>query len=151
MMNSRFFATRTLSTDACALALACTMACTLVAPAWSSPLSAQRGAKRPAADVAPAAPALTAEALQGIQLRSIGPGLVTGRIADIKIDPKNPSTWYIATAFGGIWKTTNRGASFTPIFDNGGTHNSCCIVIDPKNSDVLWLGTGENDNQRSAH
>ncbi len=130
----------------CALALLA-----LALPTWSSPLAAQRNAKRPAATAVPAAPALTAEALQGIQFRSIGPGLVTGRIADIKIDPKNPSTWYIATAFGGIWKTTNRGASFTPIFDNGGTHNSCCIVIDPKNSDVLWLGTGENHSQRSAH
>ncbi len=50
-----------------------------------------------------------------------------------------------------MWKTSNRGASFTPLFDDGGTHNSCCIVIDPKNSDVLWLGTGENHSQRSAH
>ena len=86
-----------------------------------------------------------------IQIRSLGPGLVTGRIADIKIDPTNPSTWYIASAFGGVWKTTNRGASFTPIFDNYGTHNTCCIEIDPKNSSVLWLGTGENHSQRSAH
>lgn len=145
-MLFRTFSTRWSPRGPLALALL-----TLTLPMWSSPLAAQRNAKRPTATAAPAAPALTAEALQGIQLRSIGPGLVTGRIADIKIDPKNPSTWYIATAFGGIWKTTNRGASFTPIFDNGGTHNSCCIVIDPKNSDVLWLGTGENHSQRSAH
>ena len=90
---------------------------------------------------------MTADALKPVQLRSIGPGLVTGRIADIAIDRRNPSTWYVATAFGGLWKTTNRGTSFTPIFDNGGAHNLCCVVIDNNNSDVLWLGTGENLNE----
>lgn len=152
-MNPRPFITPSVraSNLARAVAVRAAVAAMVLPLGWSLPLVAQRAPKRGAADAAPAAPALTAEALQGLQLRSIGPGLVTGRIADIKIDPKNPSTWYIATAFGGIWKTTNRGASFTPIFDGGGTHNSCCIVIDPRNSDVLWLGTGENHSQRSAH
>src|SRR3954471_4992519 len=95
--------------------------------------------------------ALTADQLKPIQVRSIGPGLVTGRIADIEIDPRNPNVWYVATAFGGLWKTVNRGVTFTPIFDDYGAFNNCCIVIDPKNSDVLWLGTGENHSQRSAH
>src|SRR4051812_29465046 len=95
--------------------------------------------------------ALPADQLKPIQVRSIGPGLVTGRIADIEIDPKNTNTWYVATAFGGVWKTVNRGVSFTPIFDDYGAFNNCCIVIDPRNSDVLWLGTGENNSQRSAH
>jgi hypothetical protein len=102
-------------------------------------LEAQRRGGRDAAQAPatpPAAP-LTAERLQGIRLRALGPGVVTGRIADIKIDPNHPSTWYIATAFGGLWKTTNRGASFTPLFDDQSTHNLCCIEIDPKNSDVL--------------
>jgi photosystem II stability/assembly factor-like uncharacterized protein len=95
--------------------------------------------------------ALTADRLEPIQSRMLGPGLVTGRIADIEIDPRNPNTWYVATAFGGVWKTVNRGVTFTPIFDDGGAHNTCCIVMDPKSSDVLWLGTGENHSQRSAH
>lgn len=113
---------------------------------------AQRGAARGATTgVAAPPPPLTAETLQGLRVRALGPGLVTGRIADIKIDPNNPSTWYIATAFGGLWKTVNRGASFTPLFDEQSTHNLCCIEIDPKNSNVLWLGTGENHSQRSAH
>src|SRR3954471_11376847 len=95
--------------------------------------------------------ALTADQLKPIQVRSIGPGLVTGRVADIEIDPKNPNTWYVATAFGGVWKTVNRGVTFSPIFDNGGSFTLCCVVIDPKNSNVIWLGTGENASQRSAH
>src|SRR5690348_4876452 len=94
---------------------------------------------------------LNADQLKAIQIRSIGPGLVTGRIADIEIDPRNTNIWYVATAFGGVWKTVNRGVTFTPIFDDYGAFNNCCIVIDPKNSDVLWLGTGENHSQRSAH
>ncbi|HKS06331.1 MAG TPA: hypothetical protein VJR92_08475, partial [Gemmatimonadaceae bacterium] len=96
-------------------------------------------------------PALNADLVKNITVRNIGPGLVTGRIADIEIDPRNPNTWYVATAFGGVWKTVNRGVNFTPIFENGPSFNMCCIVIDPKNSNILWLGTGENHSQRSAH
>ena len=109
-----------------------------------------RGAQRTTTPAAASVP-LTADRLQGINIRSVGPGLVTGRVADIAIDPRNTSTWYVATAFGGLWKTTNRGVTFTPIFDNGGAHNLCCVVLDPKNPDVVWLGTGENHSQRSAH
>jgi photosystem II stability/assembly factor-like uncharacterized protein len=122
----------------------------LVASLLPLSVGAQRRAQPAATPAAQGVP-LTDEMLRGIVVRSLGPGLVTGRIADIAIDPGDPSTWYIATAFGGLWKTTNRGASFTPLFDDGGSHNLCCIVIDPKNSNVLWLGTGENHSQRSAH
>jgi photosystem II stability/assembly factor-like uncharacterized protein len=94
---------------------------------------------------------LNAEVLKGLEFRSIGPAIQTGRVQDIAIDPKSPNTWYIATAFGGLWKTTNRGTTFTPVFDSGGSFTLCCLVIDPKNSNVLWLGTGENASQRSAH
>jgi hypothetical protein len=94
---------------------------------------------------------LTTDLLKGLELRSIGPGIATGRIADIAIDAKNPSVWYVASAFGGLWKTTNRGVTFNPIFDDGGSFTLCCVVIDPKNSDIVWLGTGEHNSQRSAH
>src|SRR5262245_48944385 len=94
---------------------------------------------------------LTTDVLKGLELRSIGPALTTGRIVDVKIDPKNPSVWYVVSAFGGLWKTTNRGINFTPIFDDNGVFTLCCLAIDPKDSNVLWLGTGENNSQRSAH
>src|SRR5688572_19273806 len=93
---------------------------------------------------------LTADQLKGIQLRSIGPALATGRIADVEIDPKNSNVWYVATAFGGLWKTVNRGVTFTSIFDDG-PFTLCCVVVDPRNSDIVWLGSGENHSQRSAH
>ena len=94
---------------------------------------------------------LDPEKLKGIAWRSIGPGFVTGRIADTEIDPRDPNVWYVASAFGGLWKTVNRGISFEPIFDEGPSFNLCCVVIDPRNSNIIWLGTGENHSQRSAH
>lgn len=90
-------------------------------------------------------------ALKGLEFRSIGPGFTSGRVQDVDIDPKNPSIWYVTSAFGGLWKTENRGISFAPIFDDGGSFTLCCLTIDPKDSNVLWLGTGENTSQRSAH
>jgi len=93
----------------------------------------------------------TAEQLESLAFRSVGPGLVTGRIADIEIDPNDGNVWYIASAFGGLWKTDNRGVTFEPIFDDGGSFTLCCVVVDPKDSNVVWLGTGENGSQRSAH
>src|SRR3954466_3302202 len=95
--------------------------------------------------------ALDTATLKGLQLRSLGPALATGRIQDIDIDPKNPSVWYVASAFGGLWKTTNRGITFTPIFDEQGSFTLCCVVVDPKDSNIVWVGSGENASQRSAH
>ena len=99
----------------------------------------------------PAVGPITADLLKGLEFRSIGPTIQTGRVQDIAIDPKSPNTWYIATAFGGLWKTINRGTTFTPVFDSGGSFTLCCVVVDPKNSNTIWLGTGENASQRSAH
>jgi len=66
------------------------------------------------------------------------------------VDPKNPHVWYVAMAAGGLWKTTNSGLTFTPIFDSYGVYSMCCVLVDPKNSNVVWLATGENTNLRSA-
>src|SRR4029078_2061796 len=64
---------------------------------------------------------LAGEGLKGIEFRSIGPAIATGRVQDIAIDPKNADVWYVATAFGGLWKTNNRGTTFTPDFHNRGS------------------------------
>ena len=82
--------------------------------------------------------------------RSIGPGLTTGRISDIAIDPKNPSIWYVAASAGNLWKTENRGNTWTPIFETYGSYSLGAVVVDPKDSTIVWLGTGENNNQRSV-
>ena len=67
------------------------------------------------------APALTAEAMTQIAFRSLGPSLTTGRISDVAVDPKNPSVWYVAAASGNLWKTDNRGNSWTAVFEDQGS------------------------------
>src|SRR4030095_9624294 len=95
-------------------------------------------------------PRLTADVFQGLALRSIGPSLVTGRIADIEVDPSRSNVYYVATAAGGVWKSENRGNTWRPIFDDQPAFNMCCIAIDPKDSNVLWVGTGEHAKPRSS-
>jgi photosystem II stability/assembly factor-like uncharacterized protein len=89
-----------------------------------------------------------AEASAELKMRGIGPALMGGRIADIAVDPQNKSTWYIAVGSGGVWKTENRGISWKPIFDHENSYSIGCVTIDPNNSSVIWVGTGENVSGR---
>lgn len=93
---------------------------------------------------------LNADALKAMTFRNLGPTLNPGRVVDVEIDPKNPNVWYVAAAFGGVWKTINRGITFDPIFNDYG-FTTCCVVVDPKDSNIVWVGSGENGSQRSAH
>ncbi len=93
---------------------------------------------------------LNADLLSGMKFRNIGPAMTSGRISDIAVNPKNKSEWYVAVAAGHIWKTTNNGTSFTPIFDNEGSYSVGCISIDPSNPFTIWVGSGENNSQRSV-
>jgi len=93
---------------------------------------------------------LDAEAFAGLEFRSIGPSLTTGRVADLEIDPNDPNTWYLAVGSGGLWKTVNRGNTWTPIFDDYPSYSLGAVVVDPRDSDVVWLGTGENTHNRST-
>jgi photosystem II stability/assembly factor-like uncharacterized protein len=56
----------------------------------------------------------------------------------------------VAVASGGVWKTTNAGTTWTPIFDTQASYSIGTVVIDPKNPNVVWVGTGENNAQRSV-
>lgn len=80
----------------------------------------------------------------GLKFRSIGPAFTSGRIADIAIHPADESTWYIAVGSGGVWKTKNRGVTWTPIFDDQPVYSIGCVTIDPNNPHTIWVGTGEN-------
>lgn len=109
---------------------------------------AQRGGRG-----GPSTPPLAATAADpyaALRWRSVGPAFTSGRHADMAVDPKNPHVWYVAMAAGGLWKTTNGGVTFAPIFDNYGTYSMCCVLVDPNNSNIIWLATGENTNLRSA-
>ena len=86
----------------------------------------------------------------GLRLRSIGPAFTSGRISGFAIDPSNPTRYYVAVASGGVWKTTNAGVTWTPIFDNEASYSIGAIAVDPKNFLTVWVGTGENNSQRSV-
>jgi photosystem II stability/assembly factor-like uncharacterized protein len=92
----------------------------------------------------------TSETLAGLELRSIGPAMTSGRVVDLAIDPTNPSRWFVASADGGVWRTVNAGTSFQPVFDTEVSHSIGCVAIDPKNPLVVWVGSGENNSQRAV-
>lgn len=88
------------------------------------------------------------KAVSGMKLRGIGPSLMGGRIADIAIHPSDLSTWYVAVGSGNLWKTSNRGITWSPIFENQSTYSIGTVTIDPNNPNVIWVGTGENVSGR---
>lgn len=84
----------------------------------------------------------------GLKFRSIGPALMSGRISDIVIHPKNENVWYVTAGSGGVWKTENSGTTWKSLFDGQKSYSIGCIAVDPNNSEVLWVGTGENNGGR---
>ncbi|HRH59656.1 MAG TPA: hypothetical protein PL045_03755, partial [Chitinophagaceae bacterium] len=106
--------------------------------------------KKPAVKKTDSTDWLNTSMLSGLQFRSIGPAVTSGRIADLAVTPQNMSEYYVASASGGVWKTTNAGITFNPIFDGEGSYSIGCLALDPSNSNVLWVGSGENNNQRSV-
>ena len=86
----------------------------------------------------------------GLKLRSLGPGFMSGRIADIAIHPQDDNLWYVAVGSVGVWKTKNAGVTWTPIFDNQTSYSIGCVTVDPQNPYVVWVGTGENIGGRHA-
>ncbi|MFT4752860.1 MAG: photosystem II stability/assembly factor-like uncharacterized protein [Salibacteraceae bacterium] len=84
------------------------------------------------------------------KFREIGPAMTSGRLIDMAVNPNNTSEYYVASASGGVWKTINAGVTFTPIFDDQGSSSIGCVALDPSNPYTVWVGTGENNNQRSV-
>ncbi len=87
---------------------------------------------------------LTDTTFTGLKFRSIGPAFMSGRIADIAIHPKHENTWYVAVGSGGVWKTSNAGTTWVPLFDEQPSYSTGCVTIDPSNPHTVWVGTGEN-------
>ena len=93
---------------------------------------------------------LSSATFSGLSLRNVGPAVTSGRILDIAVNPENHSEYYLATAGGGVWKTINAGTTFSPLFDGEVSFSIGCLTIDPTNPNVIWAGSGENNNQRSV-
>ncbi len=95
-------------------------------------------------------PSLKETNLSGLKFRSIGPAITGGRIVDIAVNPNNKSEYYVAAGHGSLWKTTNGGTTFKPVFDDEKSYAIGAIEIDPTNPNVVWVGTGENNNQNNV-
>ena len=89
-------------------------------------------------------------ALSSLPLRLIGPAYPSGRISDFAFFPGGDHDYLVATASGGLWRTTNAGVSWTPLFDKEGTYALGVVEIAPSDEKVIWVGTGENNAQRSV-
>jgi photosystem II stability/assembly factor-like uncharacterized protein len=88
--------------------------------------------------------------LSSFKFRSIGPAMISGRIVDLAVNPGNPSEYYVAAASGSLWKTTDGGIVFKPVFDSQRPYSIGCVTIAPSNPHCVWVGTGENNSQRSV-
>lgn len=88
--------------------------------------------------------------VQNIPFKNIGPTVMSGRVADIEINPNDPTEFYVGYAAGGLWHTNNNGTTFAPVMDNAPTQNIGDIAVDWENG-AIWVGTGENISSRSSY
>ena len=94
---------------------------------------------------------LTLDKLKNLKPRNIGPASMSGRVTAIDAVVNDPDTWYIGSASGGVWKTTNAGANWTSVFDAQPTLNIGSIAIQQNNTNVVWAGTGEGNPRNSLN
>ena len=98
----------------------------------------------------PAADAGDPDLLAGMELRSIGPAGMSGRVADIEAVVSDPDTIYVGAATGGVWKSINGGLSWEPIFDDQPVAAVGAVSVFQPNPDIVWVGTGEGNPRNSA-
>jgi len=97
-----------------------------------------------------AGPTAPAPAFEGIPMRTIGPAVMSGRIVDLDVVESDASTFFAASATGGVWRTDDGGITWDPIFQNQGTHSMGDIVVHQANPDILYVGTGERASRQSS-
>lgn len=93
---------------------------------------------------------LTKDHFNGLTFRNIGPAVMSGRIVDLAVVESDTYTFYAATATGGVWKTTDNGVTFEPVFEKENTHSVGDIAVHQANPNILWVGTGERANRQSS-
>ena len=95
-------------------------------------------------------PVMSKGSFSGLKFRAVGPALMSGRIGDFAMNPDRPAEYFVAVCSGGLWKTVNNGTTYEPVFDSQGSYSIGCVTIDPNDTNVVWVGTGENNSQRSV-
>ncbi len=88
--------------------------------------------------------------LTGLSFRSIGPAITGGRVVALAVNPFDHDEYFVGSGHGSLWKTVNNGVTFTPVFDHQTAYAIGAVTIDPTNPNVVWVGTGENDNQNNV-
>ncbi|RMH18082.1 MAG: hypothetical protein D6701_06715, partial [Gemmatimonadetes bacterium] len=91
----------------------------------------------------------TTDALQAARFREIGPAAMSGRVVDLAVVEADPTVFYVAAATGGVWKTTNNGVTFAPVFHREATHSVGDIAVHQVDTALVWVGTGERASRQS--
>src|SRR5438552_16696756 len=120
----------------------------LLLVAWWFAVAGTRSDVEPKTD-APAA-GFKAATFNGLKLRALGPAVTSGRVVGFAVHPQDRKRYFAAAASGGVWKTDNAGTTWIPVFDNEGSYSIGTVVLDPKNPNIVWVGAGENNSQRSG-
>jgi photosystem II stability/assembly factor-like uncharacterized protein len=113
-------------------------------------LAALFGALATAAVAGPADQPNTTDKLKNLEFREIGPAIMGGRIDDFAVVESNPNIVFVGVASGGVWKTTNNGTTWEPVFDKEGVSTIGDIAIAPSDPSIVWVGTGEPNNRQSS-
>ncbi len=127
------------------LAGACVCAL-LLGPASAATKAKDKAAKDKPKDDAP----WSSGDFGALKWRLLGPALSSGRIGDFAVDPRDKAHYYVAVCSGGVWETKNAGATFEPIFDGEGSYSIGCVTLAPSRPGTVWVGSGENNSQRSV-
>jgi hypothetical protein len=88
--------------------------------------------------------------LEGFRARNIGPAVMSGRIVDLAVVEKDPTVFYVASATGGLWKSTNNAVTFTALFGNEAVHSIGDVAVHQVDTSLVWIGTGERANRQSS-
>jgi hypothetical protein len=91
-----------------------------------------------------------AQEFEQLHFRSIGPAIMSGRISDFAVYEANPAIFYVATAHGGVWKTTANGPLMTPVLQDEGLLSIGDVTVSQSNPDLVWVGKGEANNRQST-
>jgi photosystem II stability/assembly factor-like uncharacterized protein len=94
--------------------------------------------------------AVTAADLAALEFRNIGPANMSGRFVDLDVVEADTYTFYVASSTGGIFKTTDNGVTFAPVFEREAVHSIGDIAIFQPDPDIVWVGTGERANRQSS-
>lgn len=109
---------------------------------WATSLPGQRASA--------SAPTLE-EATSELRFRRVGPATMGGRVSDLAVDEADPAHFYVATATGGLWKTTNAGTTWEVLFDDQPDAVSLgAVAVSPADPERVWVGTGEQNNRQSS-